>query len=51
MKKHMYVGRITWMNGCGNRVQEYVSRKQYPMNEKYIDGSVGTMVRMMERGW
>ena len=60
MKKHgerwwmkkMYVGRIPWMNGCGNsdRAQEYVSRKQCPMNEKCVDGSVGAMVRMMMRG-
>ena len=48
----MYVGRIPWMNGCGNsdRAQEYVSRKQCPMNEKCVDGSVGAMVRMMMRG-
>ena len=40
--KIMYVGCITWMNGCGNRdiAHEYVSRKQCPMNEKYVDGSV-----------
>ena len=31
-------------------VQEYVSWKQCTMNEKYVDESVGTMVRMMARG-
>ena len=38
--KIMYVGRITWMNGSGNsdRAHEYVSWKQCPMNEKYVDG-------------
>ena len=48
----MYDGCITWMNGCGNsdRAQEYVSRKQCSTNEKYVDGSVGAMVRMMVRG-
>ena len=37
------------MNSCGNsdREQEYVSRKQCHMHEKYVDGSVGAMVRMM----
>ena len=40
------------MNGCGNRgrAHNYVSRKQRPMNAKYVDGSVGAMVRMMVRG-
>ena len=41
-KEIMFVGRRTWMNGCGNsdRTQEYVYRKQRPMKEKYVDGSV-----------
>ena len=36
----MFVGRTTWMNGCGNsdRENEYVSRKQCHMNNKYVDG-------------
>ena len=43
----MYVGCMTWINDCENsdRAREYASRKQCPMNEKYIDGSVGAMVR------
>ena len=51
-KNIMYVGRITRMNGCENsdRAQEYVSWKQCPMNEKYVDGTVGAMVRMMVGG-
>ena len=50
--KIMYVGCITWMNSCGNsdRAHEYLSKKQCHRNEKYIDGSVGAMVRMMVRG-
>ena len=31
-------------------VTEYVSTKQRPMNEKYVDGSVSAMVTMMVRG-
>ena len=48
-KKIMFVGRITWINGCGNsdRAKKYVSRRKNPMNEKYVDGSVGAVVRMM----
>ena len=48
----MCVGRITWINGCRNsdRVQEYVSRKQCPMIEKYVDGSVRAMMGIMVRG-
>ena len=40
------------MNNCGNsdRLQEYAFKKQLPMIEKYVDGSVGAMVRMMVRG-
>ena len=51
-EKNMYVGRITWINGSGNSdiAQEYVSRKQCPMNEKCVDGSVAAIVRMMVRG-
>ena len=39
-EKIMYVGRITWLNGCGNndRAQEYVSSKQYPMHENMLMG-------------
>ena len=39
------------MNNCGNskRLQEYASKKQQPIIEKYVDGSVGAMVRMMVR--
>ena len=46
------VGCRIWMNNCGNheRLQEYAFRKQLPMIEKYIDGSVGAIVRMMVRG-
>ena len=51
-EKIMFVGHRTWMNGCGNsdREQKYVSRKKCHMNNKYVDGSVGAMVRMMVRG-
>ena len=39
------------MNSCDNseRLQEYAFKKQLPMIEKYVDGSVGAMVRMMVR--
>ena len=52
MKIIMFVGRITWMNGCRNsdRAQDYVSRKQCSINETYVDGSVGAMVSKMVRG-
>ena len=37
------------MNGCrsSDRTQEYVSKKQHPMNKKYGHWGVGQMVRMM----
>ena len=40
------------MNNCGNseRLQEYAFKKQLPMIEKYVDGSVGAVVRMMRGG-
>ena len=40
------------MNGCGNsdRPEEYISRKQYHMNENYVDGNICAMVIMMMRG-
>ena len=40
------------MNNCGNSdiLQEYAFKKQLPMIEKYVDGSVSAMVRMMVRG-
>ena len=46
------VGCRIWMNNCGNseRLQEYAFKKKLPMIEKYVDGSVGAMVRMMVRG-
>ena len=46
------VGRRIWMNNCGNsdRLQEYALKKQLHMLDKYVDGSVGAMVRMMVRG-
>ena len=46
------VGCRIWMNNCGNSeiLQEYAFKKQLPMIEKYVDGSVGAMVRMMVRG-
>ena len=52
-EKILFVGCITWMNGCGNseRVQEYVSRKKCHLNEKYVDWIVRAMVGMMVRGW
>ena len=36
-EKIMFVGCLTWLNGCGNsdRAQEYISRKQCSMNEKW----------------
>ena len=51
-EKIMSVGGRTWMNSCGNsdRAQEYVSKKQHPMNETYGDYSVGAMVRMIVSG-
>ena len=51
-EKIKLVGCRIWMNKCGNneRLQEYVFKKQLPMIEKYVDGSVGAMVRMMVRG-
>ena len=51
-EKIKLVGHIIWMNNCGNsdRLQEYAFKKQLPMIEKYVDGSVGAMVRMMVRG-
>ena len=51
-EKIKLVGCRTWMNNCGNskRLQEYVFKKKLPMIEKYVDGSVGAMVRMMVRG-
>ena len=51
-EKIKLVGCRTWMNNCGNseRLQEYAFKKQLPMNEKYVDGSVGAIVRMMVRG-
>ena len=33
-----------------NLMREYVSKKLQPMNEKYVDASVGAIVRMMVRG-
>ena len=50
--KIMLVGGRIWMNICGNSdiLQECAFKKQLPMIEKYIDGSVGAMVRMMVRG-
>ena len=38
-----------WINGFGNsdRVQEYVSEKRQHMNEKYVDGAVDGMGRMI----
>ena len=40
-----------WLNNYGNseRLQEYAFKKQLPMIEKYVYGSVGEMVRMMVR--
>ena len=51
-KKHMLVSRIIWVNGCrtSDRAQGYVSRKQCPMNENNVDGSVGAMGIKMVRG-
>ena len=51
-EKIKLVGCRIWMNNCGKneRLQEYASKKQLPMIEKYVDGSVGAMVRMMVRG-
>ena len=51
-EKIKLVGCRIWMNNCGNseRLQEYVFKKQLPMIEKYVDGSVGAMVRVMVRG-
>ena len=51
-KTIMFIGRITWMNGSGNcdRAQEYPSKTQCPMNEKYVYGGVGATVRIMARG-
>ena len=39
------------MNNCGNseRLQYYAFKKQLPMMEKYVDGRMGAMVRMMAR--
>ena len=51
-EKIKLVGRRIWMNNCGNRerLQEYALKKQLPMTGKYVDGSVGEMVRIMVRG-
>ena len=51
-EKIKLVGCRIWMNNCGNseRLQEYAFKKKLPMIEKYVDGSVGAMVRMMVRG-
>ena len=47
----IYNSRITWMNGGNNdRAQVYVSRKQCLTNDKYVDGRVGSIMRMMMRG-
>ena len=45
------VDRRIWMNNCGNsdRLQEYAFKKQLAMIEKYVDGSLGAMVRIMVR--
>ena len=50
-EKIKLVGCIIWMNNCGisERLQQYAFKKQPPMIEKYVDGSVGAMVRMMVR--
>ena len=36
------------MNNCGNsdRVEGNASKKQQQMNEKYVDGCIGTMMRV-----
>ena len=51
-EKIKLIGCKIWMNNCGNseRLQEYAFKKQLPMIEKYVDGSVGAMVKMMVRG-
>ena len=51
-EKIKLVGCRIWMNNCGNSeiLQEYAFKKQLPVIEKYVDGSVGVMVRMMVRG-
>ena len=48
-EKIKFVGRRIWMNNFGNSdiLQEYVFRKQLSMFEKYVDRSVGAMVRIM----
>ena len=41
-EKIKLVGCIIWMNNRGNseRILEYAFKKQLPMIEKYVDGSV-----------